>query len=173
MREADRFPRCLPAPKLIAYLREPQNRRHPRLEKDTLHARESFNHFIRHSSPKRLRRNTPSQTVPATFLPFLCVPPFLRLGIRGVSRYNFGGIANLSILEPTAGRDALTTAAFFLQLIQSVITGIEQHVSLGMMEKLLVRLDNISRSNQKTSLVILAGARYLLSSFQTRHCVSN
>ena len=45
-----------------------------------------------------------------------------------VSRYNFGGIANLSILEPTAGREALTTNS--MQLLQSVVTGIEEHVSL-------------------------------------------
>lgn len=53
---------------------------------------------------------------------------FVLSSIAVVSRYNFGGIANLSILEPTAGREALTTSS--MQLLQSVVTGIEQYVSL-------------------------------------------
>jgi len=39
------------------------------------------------------------------------------------SLFSFGGVANLSILEPTAGREALTTSS--IQLLQSLITELE------------------------------------------------
>ena len=44
------------------------------------------------------------------------------------SYYQLGGIADFSILEPTAGREALTTPS--LQLLQSVVTGLEEYISL-------------------------------------------
>lgn len=43
------------------------------------------------------------------------------------SAYNFGGVANLTVLEPTAGREALTTSS--LQLLQSIVTECETYVS--------------------------------------------
>jgi len=43
------------------------------------------------------------------------------------SLYNFGGIANIDVLEPTAGREALTTES--LQILQTIITQIENYVS--------------------------------------------
>lgn len=39
------------------------------------------------------------------------------------SLFGFGGVANLSILEPTAGREALTTSS--IQLLQSFVTELE------------------------------------------------
>jgi molecular chaperone HtpG len=43
------------------------------------------------------------------------------------STYSFGGIADLTVLEPTAGREALTTDS--LQLLQSIVTESEKYVS--------------------------------------------
>ena len=45
-----------------------------------------------------------------------------------ISFYGFGGFVNLSILEPTAGREALTTGS--LQVLQSIITEFENFISL-------------------------------------------
>lgn len=42
------------------------------------------------------------------------------------SLFGFGGIANLSILEPTAGREALTTNS--IQIIQSLVTELENYI---------------------------------------------
>ena len=44
------------------------------------------------------------------------------------SVYQFGGIADLFALEPTAGREALTTTS--MQLLQTIMTGIDSHVSV-------------------------------------------
>ena len=53
---------------------------------------------------------------------------FFALSKAGISSfYSFGGIANSSALEPTAGREALTTAS--LQLLQSIVTETERYVS--------------------------------------------
>lgn len=43
------------------------------------------------------------------------------------SLFGFGGVINMSILEPTAGREALTTQS--IQILQSLITGLEDFVS--------------------------------------------
>jgi molecular chaperone HtpG len=43
------------------------------------------------------------------------------------SHYGFGGVANVAILEPTAGREALTTAS--LQVLQEAITALDALVS--------------------------------------------
>jgi molecular chaperone HtpG len=43
------------------------------------------------------------------------------------SAYNFGGLADLTVLEPTAGREALTTAS--IQLLQTIVTESEKYVS--------------------------------------------
>jgi len=43
------------------------------------------------------------------------------------SCYSFGGIVNVSLLEPTAGREALTTSS--LQVLQNIITECEEYVS--------------------------------------------
>jgi molecular chaperone HtpG len=44
------------------------------------------------------------------------------------SLYNFGGAANVQIFEPTAGREALTTAS--MQVLQEAITDLDRLVSL-------------------------------------------
>jgi molecular chaperone HtpG len=50
------------------------------------------------------------------------------LARTGVSSYySFGGIADLSIFEPTAGREALTTSS--MQALQSIVSSIERYVS--------------------------------------------
>lgn len=52
------------------------------------------------------------------------------LALTGVnSAYAFGGIANLSIFRPTAGREALTSSS--MQILQSIMTSIENFVSLN------------------------------------------
>lgn len=43
------------------------------------------------------------------------------------SDYGFGGVADLSVFEPTAGREALTTKS--MQVLQSIISGTELYVS--------------------------------------------
>jgi len=43
------------------------------------------------------------------------------------SAYRFGGVANLAILEPTAGREAITTSS--LQLLQTIVTESDAYVS--------------------------------------------
>lgn len=50
------------------------------------------------------------------------------LAVAAVSSfYNCGGVANLAVFEPTAGRESLTTSS--LQLLQSIITGSEEYIS--------------------------------------------
>jgi molecular chaperone HtpG len=44
------------------------------------------------------------------------------------SAYSFGGVADLKILEPTAGREALTTGS--MQLLQAVFAGVDEIVSV-------------------------------------------
>lgn len=53
---------------------------------------------------------------------------FALAGVAVSSTYNFGGFANLSNLEPTAGREALTTES--MNFLQHVISGVEEYVSL-------------------------------------------
>jgi molecular chaperone HtpG len=56
------------------------------------------------------------------------------LATVGVSSvYNFGGIANLTVLQPTAGREALTTES--MQLLQSVVAGLDSLVSVALGER--------------------------------------
>lgn len=43
------------------------------------------------------------------------------------SSYKFGGVANLPLFEPTAGREALTTPS--VQLLQAIVTECERYVS--------------------------------------------
>jgi molecular chaperone HtpG len=49
------------------------------------------------------------------------------------SQYNFGGVADIAVLEPTAGREALTTAS--LQTLQEVVTSLDELVSLALGER--------------------------------------
>lgn len=50
------------------------------------------------------------------------------LATTGVSSdYAFGGVADLSVFEPTAGREALTTSS--MQVLQLLVANIERHVS--------------------------------------------
>jgi molecular chaperone HtpG len=66
------------------------------------------------------------------------------LAVAGVSSaYGFGGAANAMIFEPTAGREALTTAS--LQLLQDAINDVDRVVSLA--------LANRPESNQNTSFM--------------------
>lgn len=44
------------------------------------------------------------------------------------SIYNLGGVADLDLLQPTAGREALTTES--MQLLQSVVTALDETISL-------------------------------------------
>lgn len=46
------------------------------------------------------------------------------------SFYNFGGAANVEIFEPTAGREALTTAS--MQVLQETVTDLDRLVSLAL-----------------------------------------
>jgi len=55
------------------------------------------------------------------------------------STYSFGGIANLEILEPTAGREALTTES--VQTIQQIVTDIENFVSHKFSESKLINMN--------------------------------
>lgn len=43
------------------------------------------------------------------------------------SSYNLGGVANLAVLEPTAGREAITTGS--LQLLQTIVTESDKYIS--------------------------------------------
>ncbi len=43
------------------------------------------------------------------------------------SSYSFGGVANLAVLEPTAGREALTTSS--LQILQHIVAASDRYVS--------------------------------------------
>lgn len=44
------------------------------------------------------------------------------------STYNLGGVVNLDLLQPTAGREALTTES--MQLLQSLVTALDDTISL-------------------------------------------
>jgi molecular chaperone HtpG len=48
------------------------------------------------------------------------------VGVR--SQYSLGGAADLTILQPTAGREALTTES--MQLLQSIVAGVDTVISL-------------------------------------------
>ena len=66
------------------------------------------------------------------------------LAVVGVSStYNFGGVANVEIFEPTAGREALTTAS--MQILQDAVIDIDRVASLG--------LANRPETNQNTSFM--------------------
>jgi molecular chaperone HtpG len=66
------------------------------------------------------------------------------LAVAGVSSvYGFGGIADVGVLEPTAGREALTTES--LQVLQETITALDQSVS--------VALGGLPESNQNTAFM--------------------
>ena len=56
------------------------------------------------------------------------------LATAGISsNYNFGGVADFLFLQPTAGREALTTDS--LQALQRLATAVEQYVSLKLAER--------------------------------------
>jgi molecular chaperone HtpG len=55
------------------------------------------------------------------------------------SLYSFGGIADLGVLEPTAGREALTTSS--LGLLQNIIAASEEYVSEKLAETTLSNLN--------------------------------
>jgi molecular chaperone HtpG len=55
------------------------------------------------------------------------------------STYGFGGIADLDILGPTAGREALTTAS--IQVLQTIVTEVEGYVSEHISESELVNMN--------------------------------
>jgi molecular chaperone HtpG len=66
------------------------------------------------------------------------------LAVVGVSStYSLGGVANVEIFEPTAGREALTTAS--MQVLQDAAVDMDRVVSLG--------LANRPESNQNTSFM--------------------
>jgi molecular chaperone HtpG len=48
-----------------------------------------------------------------------------RTGVYSI--YSFGGVANLNVLQPTAGRDALTNAS--VQVLQTIISSAEQMIA--------------------------------------------
>jgi molecular chaperone HtpG len=51
------------------------------------------------------------------------------LAVAGVSSvYNFGGLADATVLQPTAGREALTTES--LQVLQELVSAVDEAVSL-------------------------------------------
>ncbi len=55
------------------------------------------------------------------------------LAAVGVSSYyHFGGIANLPVLQPTAGREAITTES--LQLLQDLVSSVDTFVSMAIAE---------------------------------------
>lgn len=62
-----------------------------------------------------------------------------KAGISSI--YGFGGIANLSVLEPTAGREAVTTDS--LQLLQTIVTECDTYTSERIAE---TELSNLSTS---------------------------
>jgi len=55
------------------------------------------------------------------------------------SSYRFGGVANLAVLEPTAGREAITTSS--LQLLQTIVTASDAYVSERIAETPLSNLN--------------------------------
>jgi molecular chaperone HtpG len=71
------------------------------------------------------------------------------LAVVGVnSAYNLGGAANVKIFEPTAGREALTTAS--MQVLQDAISDVDRVVSLA--------LGGRPESNQNTAFMRWATA---------------
>lgn len=48
----------------------------------------------------------------------------------GASVYNFGGLANVAVFEPTAGREALTTES--VQLVQETLATLDEAVSIAL-----------------------------------------
>ena len=64
------------------------------------------------------------------------------------STYHFGGSANVEIFEPTAGREALTTAS--MQILQESVTDVDRVVSLALAGR--------PSSNQNTSFMRWAAA---------------
>jgi molecular chaperone HtpG len=56
-----------------------------------------------------------------------------------VSSYGFGGNANLSILEPTAGREAITTPS--LQILQQLVSQVDRFVSEKIAATLLANVN--------------------------------
>ncbi len=65
------------------------------------------------------------------------------------SFYNFGGIADFLFLQPTAGREALTTAS--MQLLQRIVSQVDEFVSL--------RLASRHESNGNSAFVSWAARR--------------
>ncbi len=65
---------------------------------------------------------------------------FVLAGAGVTSFYRFGGIANLPILQPTAGREAITTES--VQLLQAVVSSIDTFVSLELAKLPYVDLNN-------------------------------
>ena len=57
---------------------------------------------------------------------------FALAGAGVTSYYHFGGIANLPMMEPTAGREAITTES--IQLLQSLASSIDAFVSIQLAE---------------------------------------
>ena len=71
------------------------------------------------------------------------------LAVAGVnSTYNLGGAANVEIFEPTAGREALTTAS--MQTLQDTVIDVDRVVSLALAHR--------PESNQNTSFMRWAAA---------------
>lgn len=72
------------------------------------------------------------------------------------SSYRFGGIANSAVLEPTAGREALTTSS--LQLLQAIVAESDAYVS--------ERIAKLPLSNLNTSFMdwVVKHGRYELCS---------
>ena len=77
------------------------------------------------------------------------------------SSYQFGGIADLLGLEPTAGREALTTGS--LQLLQSVVTESERYVSTQLAET------ELADSNQLFMQWVTKNGQYHLCSHLQIH----
>jgi len=55
------------------------------------------------------------------------------------SNYLFGGVANLNLLQPTAGRDALTTES--IQILQTIVSELEQLIGPLIAESPLIDLN--------------------------------
>ena len=73
------------------------------------------------------------------------------LATTGVgSVYGFGGIADFLFLQPTAGREALTTES--MQLLQKIVTQVDEFVSLHLAQR--------PESNASTPFVVWAAKRH-------------
>jgi len=53
--------------------------------------------------------------------------------VSASSHYNFGGVADVSVLQPTAGREALTTAS--MQVLQETLASLDEIVSLALADR--------------------------------------